>query len=382
MIPKSLSEVGWKAIVTKNDVKDNGLQKALAAYEDLNDDEHDERLKAIASVSQLANALKRVKDVTALPDVAKYLASVVGAADSEKADIAKAKAQADKLQAEAKKREAQEKDQDQEAAEDEEEQGDYATKLAAAFQKLKGAKGLSWQFIVCDAKPHCALMLAKKIGPQHKAELTKITDGSKRFLHLGTCQFQDGKFVFSMEKPVSGLARKLQDSVKNFIGKKLPLKVGDESAEGEEAPADQAQKPAAPSSDKHSLEKAPDTWRQARQDTVNTIEQLKAAVRKAFAGEPDIISRLEQNLQKLDDVIEPLDYELAAALAKAHATNDPAARKAELQRAKTILANCLVQVKKAEPLIAKIDSNPFGVKTNLKQMFADKMKHMAQAIGV
>ena len=140
MIPKALSEAGWKAIVTKNDVKDNGLQKALAAYEDLNDDEHDERLKAIVSVSQLANALKKVKDVAALPDVVKYLASVVGAADSEKADIAKAKAQAEKLQAEAKKREAQEKDQDQEAAEDEEEQGDYTTKLAAPSKSSRVPK--------------------------------------------------------------------------------------------------------------------------------------------------------------------------------------------------------------------------------------------------
>jgi hypothetical protein len=36
---------------------------------------------------------------------------------------------------------------------------------------------------------------------------------------------------------------------------------------------------------------------------------------------------------------------------------------------------------KSEPLIAHIDSNPLGIQTNLKQVLADSLKHMAQAIA-
>src|SRR5256885_14449935 len=37
-----------------------------------------------------------------------------------------------------------------------------------------------------------------------------------------------------MVKPIPGLAKKLQDSIKNFTGKKLPIRVGTETAGDEE----------------------------------------------------------------------------------------------------------------------------------------------------
>ena len=39
--------------------------------------------------------------------------------------------------------------------------GAYAVRLMSAFQKLKSAKDVAYEFIVCDAKPHCAIMVAK-----------------------------------------------------------------------------------------------------------------------------------------------------------------------------------------------------------------------------
>src|SRR5438132_12232363 len=117
MDPKLLTESGWKTIASKSKVKDNGLQRALASYEKIDEQQHDERLKALASVNQLAGALKKVKEVTALPDVVDYLADLLGAADAGKTEITKAKAAAEKAQALAQKKaesEAKEKEQEEE----------------------------------------------------------------------------------------------------------------------------------------------------------------------------------------------------------------------------------------------------------------------------
>lgn len=374
-----LSANGWKGIATKNKLKDNGLQKALAAYENLEDKQHDARLKAIASVAQLAATLKKAKEITSLPEVVKYLANVVGAAEAEKGEIVKTKAIADKAQIEAKKHEAQAKQDSQKTDDEQEEQGDYKSKLLAAFQKLKGAKDLAFQFIVCDAKPHAAIMIAKQIGPKHKEELTKVTGGSKRFLHLGTCQFQDGKFTFAMEKPVSGLARILQDSIKNFTGKKLPIKVGAETAEEDEA-GQPGTAPAQPSSvNTHVLETAPEIWR----DTCNTVKssltQLKAAVLKEFANEePGLAAQIARNMARLDEIVSHFDHRLAESMAKARAAKDPAARQLELKNSRSIFAEHLKYLKSEEVLIAHIDENPYGIKTNLKQTLTEKLNHLAQ----
>ena len=93
--------------------------------------------------------------------------------------------------------------------------------LLKAFQKLKSAKDEVFEFIVCDGKPHPAVMIARKISPRHKEQLAEVA-GSKRFLHIGRCRAQDGKFAFEMDKPISGLARKLQLSIKHHTGKEVP----------------------------------------------------------------------------------------------------------------------------------------------------------------
>src|SRR4051794_21931615 len=96
---KSLTEAGWKTTVQKYKIKDNGLQKALANYENLNEEKYDERLKGIALISQLAGNLKKVKEVAAVDDAVKYLANIISAADGAKSDISKAAAAAAKAEA-------------------------------------------------------------------------------------------------------------------------------------------------------------------------------------------------------------------------------------------------------------------------------------------
>jgi hypothetical protein len=395
MDAKLLTESGWKAIVQKFKIKDNGLQKALVTYELFADDAPDGRLKALANVTQLAASLKKVKEVAAVPAAAKYLADMLTAADAEQRELAKLKALAEKTAATVKKNEDDAKkkgaDEDENEKEEEEEEGDYAKRLLAAFQKLKGAKDLSYEFIVCDAKPHCGLMIARKITPKHKEELTKLT-GSKRFLHTGTCTMVNGKFSFNTGQPVTGLAKKLQDSIKNFTGKKLPILVGTESAEGDEeqssggqASAGTSPKPpqpvAPPKLGQATLEKAPDVWHSTRGILDTNIKELKQAIRNEYAGEsPGLIAGIEETVSKLDVILDKLDQRLADSLAKAHAAKDPAARQAELKNSKAILFDYINYVK-SEPLIAHIDSNPLGIQTNLKQVLADSLKHMAQAIA-
>jgi hypothetical protein len=391
--PKMLSQNVWKTMSAKFKVKEPDLQKALAEYDSLGDDEHDELLACATEIKKLALEFKKSKEVAANSALVKYLAEMVSAAEAEQRDVTKDKAQAEKENATRKKAEEQEGDEDEE----QEEEADYKGMLTAALRKLKGAKDVSYQFIVCDAKPHCAVMVAKRISTKHREELTKIT-GSKRFLHLGECRFDDGHFVFSTEKPVPGLARKLQDSLKHHTGKKHPIMVGTETADSDEegeaegadaapepqaanVPADRQEESAAQRQPRPELAKAPEAWHQTRSEIEGTIKQLKDAVRKAFAEQgPEMIAEIDQNMTKLDAILDKLDRRLADSLAKAHAAQDPAARRNELAQSKTILADYIKYVK-SEPMIGHIDSNPFGVKTNLKQKLSSKLTEMAQAMS-
>jgi|ERR1022692_108032 ribosome-associated translation inhibitor RaiA len=381
MDPK-LTEEGWKAIVAKNRLKDKDLQKALFSYWALEDDDFDWRLKWLDKIATLAAALKKNKEVAGLPEVVKYLTQMAAAADAEEGDVTKAKALAAKTQATNQKKtdaEAKKGGADEDGADDEiEEEGEYEEILMAAFKKLKGAKDISFEFIVCDAKPHCGLMLARKITPKHKEQLTKVT-GSKRFLHLGTCRVVDGKFNFATENASPGLAKKLQDSIKNYTGKKLPIVVGDESTEDEDEGTPEAIAP--PKLPKPELASAPEVWQGTRNILDNNIKALKKAIQAQCANEePDFVEAIEDNMEKLDTILEKLDNRLSDSLAKASAIQDAAARKAELKNSKAILSEYINYVK-SEPLIAHLDANPFGVKTNLKAVLTGSLTHMAQAIG-
>jgi len=94
MADKLLTEAPWRTIAQKFKVKDNGLQKALAAYEKLDAKKHDDRLKALDSIIKLANDLKKVKEVAALAEVVQCLTDIAAAAVAEKAVVAKEKAAA------------------------------------------------------------------------------------------------------------------------------------------------------------------------------------------------------------------------------------------------------------------------------------------------
>src|ERR1700719_3943277 len=96
MDAKLLTESGLKAIFSKHKIKDNGLQKALAAYEKLEDDAHDDCLEQLAQIGKLAAALKKAKEAAANKAVAEYLDDLLDARDGEEKDVNKDKAAAAK----------------------------------------------------------------------------------------------------------------------------------------------------------------------------------------------------------------------------------------------------------------------------------------------
>ena len=136
-----------------------------------------------------------------------------------------------------------------------------------------------------------------------------------------------------------------------------------------------------PALPKASLAKAPEIWHGTRDVLQRNIQELKKTVQAEYAHEhPDLVGEIGKKLQKLDGILDNLDHKLADSLTKAGAAQNPAARKTELNNAKSILTNYIKYVK-TEPLIAHIDSNPFGVDTKLKKILTDSLTNMAQSIG-
>jgi hypothetical protein len=129
------------------------------------------------------------------------------------------------------------------------------------------------------------------------------------------------------------------------------------------------------------LEAAVASWLETHRIACERIAALKASVKAHYsASHPEFLPAIEQGLQKLDVVMSTVDHRLAHSLANAGKATDDAARKAELKRAKAILAEYIAYVK-GESLVAHIDSNPFEVKTDLKALLVTGLTNAAKAIG-
>src|SRR5947208_9979851 len=149
--PKVLTAGGWKTVSGKCKVQNNDLLKALAEYEKLAEDEHEELLECILEIKQEALALKQ--KAAANKELINYLTDMIATAEAEHRCVSKDKADYDKENMTRKKAEEAKKyqDEDEEEDDEEEEDGEYADQLLAALQKLKGAKDVEYEFIVCEA---------------------------------------------------------------------------------------------------------------------------------------------------------------------------------------------------------------------------------------
>lgn len=380
MAANLLTEDSWKKVAQKYKVKDKELQQALFFYENnLEENDWDLRLKTLAKISTLANNLKRTKELAPAREAVKYLSDLAGAADSKKIEVSKQKAVAAKTDA------ALKKDEQAQGETENEEQGDYGELLLKAFQRLKGAPDLVFEFIICEAKP-LGVMLAKKIGAQHKATLTNVT-GSKRFLPVGTCTFEDGKFKFSFEAPVSGIARRLQEAITQHTGKKFPLLVGTENAEGETeagakqvsapAPAEApvAASPASPSDsakqaaeEKKDLEerramfkKARAAWVAVKAKAEADLEKVKAGARMQYLADAGQYPKVKKGCQDIDAILDRLDDELRDTLDQYASTplNNQPRLHALGRSASTVLDRYLSYVN-SDPILKAIDKREFA----------------------
>ncbi len=381
MAANLLSEESWKKVAQKFKIKDKELQQALFFYENnLEENDWDLRLKSLAKISTLATNLNRAKELAEAREAIKYLSDLAGAVETEKSNVNKQKAASVRAEA-AHKKEEQAKREDKPDKEEEEEQGEYGELLLKAFQKLKATPNVAYEFVICEAKP-LGLMLAKKIGAQHRASLTKVT-GGKRFLPVGTCTFQEGKFKFSFEMPSAGMARRLQEAIKQHTGKKLPILVGTESVEAEEdttekppaaaskpAPATAAQVATARQAgeEKKSLEERRTMFKKARAAWVTVkakaeadLEKVKAGARMQYLADAEQYPKIQKGCQDIDAILDHLDDELRDTLDQYASTplnNQP--RLHALARSASVVLDRYLQYVNNDPILKAVDKKEFA----------------------
>ncbi len=155
----------------------------------------------------------------------------------------------------------------------------------------------------------------------------------------------------------------------------------DQDGDAAEAPAAASKSAPMSAAKLAQLGEAPKIWHQTRTVASNNIEKLRAAIKKEYSSEaPDVISEIDKGMKQLDRITQRLDHRLAEQLDKAHKAADEGARKAEIAKAKAILVEHIKYIS-SEPLLADIDSNPFGVETNLKKLYTASLTHMAKVIS-
>lgn len=155
--------------------------------------------------------------------------------------------------------------------------------------------------------------------------------------------------------------------------KPLPKHQGGSASAGKAA--------ASPSAAADRLHRAADAWRDTHRQASERIAALKKAIQGHYAdGHPELLKEIDGAITKLDDVMDNVDHRLADALARAGHAKDDAARKAEIAAAKKILTDYATYIK-GEPLVAHMDHNPFGVKTELRVLLGSGLTVAAKAMG-
>lgn len=140
-------------------------------------------------------------------------------------------------------------------------------------------------------------------------------------------------------------------------------------------------KTAVPAQKAQKLSQAAEAWRATHAQADERIGKLKETIQSHCAGNhPALLDEIDKGLAKLDGVLDAVDHRLADSMAHAGTAADDAAHQAELKNAKVLLTQYINYVK-SEPLIAHMDQNPFGVKTDLKGLLVVGLTQAAKAIG-
>lgn len=122
-------------------------------------------------------------------------------------------------------------------------------------------------------------------------------------------------------------------------------------------------------------------WRGTLDTAAQRVDALKTAVQAHYAsGPPQLYPHVVKSLGRLDEALRHVDANLADTLTRAGRAGDAGTRQAELDKAKETVARIVRNVK-AEPLIAHMDRNPFGVVTDLQPLLLKGLTQAAKAIG-
>jgi peptidoglycan hydrolase-like protein with peptidoglycan-binding domain len=191
----------------------------------------------------------------------------------------------------------------------------------------------------------------------------------------------DGKYSPQVQKAIEEFQRKIGQFKPD--GKIQPNRGAARVLSGaaKMPPTPEEPKPIAPPElGKATLDKGAFVWHSTRDILSTNIEELKKGVRAAYGTEhPELFKAIDQSMAKLNKVVDSLDTRLADALDAAYKAPSDAARVPELKKAEGIMKEYLQYVK-SEPLIDHMDDNPFGVKTSLKKVITDALKHLAQLL--
>lgn len=258
-------------------------------------------------------------------------------------------------------------------------------------------KDLLFAFASAGKPEDCKLVLKRKGNPKTLGMLVKKESGIPKVTWGIASQADDDRDVLVLDimgKQLPGMEKKAKKLLK--IQKLLPFKkirlakggieVEDLPEEEEEATAERGE--AKPQDEKaeiskkvqETLSKAPAIWQQTRRTIAKNIDQLKSAIRKAFASEGrKAIAEIDQNMKAIDGVLVMLDDRLAKSLAKAGAAKDRRAFDAELKGTMATLKYYANYVA-SDPLIQHIDSNPFGIKTDLKKTITASLHHVHKTV--
>ena len=241
------------------------------------------------------------------------------------------------------------------------------------------------------------LMSPKPISPSRRKLLAEELGGGSTKYYPGHCSLEAGAMTFVLKAEVAGMSKLVKAALLGQTGLRLNKvkcrgEDGDDNDEdeGEDDPAlaegdededkggDKAADAKVPSP---ALAGAPGVWDGARDVVQTSINVLKKAVQAQISEENDeLIDQINGQLDKLDRILGRLDQRLSTSLANAGQAKTASGRNAALQESKTILAEYIRYIT-AEPLIAHLDSNPFGVSTDLKATLSKSLTQLARAIG-
>lgn len=209
---KSLSDTGWKSVVSKNKVKDNGLLKTLEKLKKLDDVQHDDATKLLTEARKLAEQLQKDKAVAAVKAVATYLGDLVDEVGSALRQVAKDKAAHDKAQAAKAKAE---KDDD-----DEESPDLLSTKMVPLLRKA--TQGKTMQALVAKSGKQVVVMLSPKpIPPARRKMLAEQLGGGTIKYYPGTCGLEAGAMTFALNAEVTGLAKLIKIALLQQTGLRI-----------------------------------------------------------------------------------------------------------------------------------------------------------------